>query len=1259
MSFLSVAGGWIGSSIVSNVVSSIISYVKKDQSEWQLGFDVDLKRLEEELPMIQALLEAIDRCQIKGDNLALEKWLWQFRDAVDEAEDFMDEMDYYRLEEEIHGDEQSTVSLATSQFKRAKVMFKRGVHQDPTLERLKNIVKRLDDAAAEVGVFVELVKTLKQRPVVTSSRQTSSLLTVETRMYGRDNEKNEVINKLLNFNPTSKKNFSILPIVGVGGIGKTTLAQCVYNDKKIDNHFDKKMWVCVSNTFDVLSLTKKIYEEVFGSNHPTDNFNRLQRELLKFLESKKILLMLDDVWNDDDRESWDKLLAPFSLVERGSMILLTTRMEKVAKMMTGAMKSIFLKGLCEEDYWEFFKDCAFRDEDAKQHNKLQDIGRKIAGKLKRSPLAAKTVGGILSTNLDDKHWENILHSEIWELKQGENDIMPALRLSYQYLPSHLKPCFRFCSIFPQDHYFEKEKLVYMWMALGLLQEPINGNRRPEDVGYEYLNDLVRRSLFDCTLSGLFYVMHDLLHELAVFVSRGECFRIEENSEPMPIPTSVRHLSINTFALLPIPEITKLKHLRTLLLLKRPNPGNRDVPEMIKGMISLRILASSTVEISDACISNLKLLRYLSNEYRIYRVPESVNKLYHLQFLYCNKYIDPSNELGLADSIHNLINLRRLGKPNSGAGIGRLSSLQILEEFNVEENGNNLFELKNLRELRELSINDLQKAKEGGQMVSEAKLNDKEHLQILTLRWSDRHRSSGSPTVDEQVLDALQPHPNLKNLTIKNYTGCRSPHWMTTENLALWKLKFISLSKCKGWVDLPSLGQLPYLESLLLFEMDSVKQVGSPPDRGTKVGVFPSLQVLHIRDMPALEEFCGGGAGTTPWLSCLQSLRISECPKMRVFPNLPCGLKYVEISDVSWAALPELWQGEKNSSLSISSSISLENLFISKCGELTHLPIGGFAKFTSLKQLEIKDCPKLLRGSTSGRFLPPSLQWLSIQGCDVLDPFPSAPEDLNFLCAMVLRGCASITSLPPAEVLGKWKALRKLSIEVCSELESLGGLHSFSSLKSLVVYKCPKLVAAASSSPSTLVFEVRRPTKSAVEVAQGPVEAPTSSSSSLILDKLDIDDLLLLCTVPLRSISTREVYISHCGEAQSSVLEEWVLKNRSSLQKLHMINVSSRQFPLVDLKSLSSLELLDITWCKNLRSLPELPSSLKRMWIGNCPPELKERCLKDSGSDWPKIQHIPDIIIGKYSKEELATTTLAEYRSRERELEIQKRKKNRS
>ncbi|XP_073003574.1 putative disease resistance protein RGA1 [Typha latifolia] len=1298
-----IVGGWFASSVVSNVITYLVSYAK-DQSKWQLGLKAERKRLEQALPQIKALLETIDSGgHIKEKNPALEEWLWQFRDAMDEAEDLKDEVEYLRLEKEIKG-KKSKVSAATS---RQKAFFKHAVHKDATLKRLKEIVKGLDRLVTEMGPFLNLVATSKDKqPLNSSSRNTTSLLPVGYKLVGRDDEKHRIINKLLNFSSASvSRKFSILPIVGVGGIGKTALAQLVYNDKNIEKHFNKMVWVCVSITFDVLSLTKKIHQQVVNEKLTTDDLQLLQQELLKNLRSKNILLVLDDVWNDDNRESWNELLKPFSSVERGSVILLTTRMEKVAKMMTGTMEPMFLKGLSKKDYWEFFKNCAFGDEDPNDHKKLQDIGRRVAENLKGSPLAAKTLGGILNANLNDEHWERILNSEIWKLKQSETDIMPVLKLSYQYLPSDLKPCFRFCRIFPQDYEFNKDKLVYMWMALGLLQEPINENRRPEDIGDEYLNDLVGKSFFDRKTRGrnTYYVMHDLLHELATYVSVGECFIIGESTQTTLIPNTIRHLSINASHITPpiLHEITKLKHLRTLVLLEGFNPISDEFPKELKGLKALRILESSDYCITDDFISNLKFLRYFRSPHCTNnQVPKSVNKLYHLQFLYYE-----NDDL----CFNNLINLRRLNTPNSWSGkisgLGRLSSLQSLEKFSVENNGNNILELKILRELRELGIQNLQNVRDG-QAVFEANLNDKEHLRKLMLEW-DFNCSSESHKVDEQVLDALKPHSNLKNLKIGYYMGYRSPHWMTLQSLS--NVVSLTLSYCQGWDDLSSLGQLPYLESLQLEYMKSVKRVGSVRTgrvlRGTEASVFPSLRVLDIRSMRALVEVYGG-ARTTQWLPCLKSLSIKECPNLSMFANLPCGLRELSINSVNWTALPELWQRGNNnnnnhhlstpSSLTSSTSslssleishceglvslakglllqtelfTSLEKVIIRNCAKLTHLPIGEFEKLTSLKKLEVLGCPKLRRESTSGRFFPPSLQSVSIQDCDVLDPLLGAPEDLNLLSEMNLRGCANITSLPSTEVLGGWKAIKRLSIEDCSKLESLGGLQALSSLEYLTVNKCPNLVTAASPSPTTLPVEdhasstsagteIGKPMESAVVVAQEPVEAPSSSSSSssppLILQKLIIDDLSLLCTVPLKCISARRVHISarrgdegrevhleSCDEVRySSALAEWVLKNRTSLQDLTIKTLPLRLFPLVDLQSLSSLEYLMVFYCSKLQSLPELPSSLKELCLSFCPPELEERCLKDSGPDWPKIQQIPNVTIGRFKKEDLATFTLA-------------------
>ncbi|KAJ3677589.1 hypothetical protein LUZ60_003313 [Juncus effusus] len=406
-----------------------------------------------------------------------------------------------------------------------KTFFKHAFTEDPILKRLKEAVKAIDGVAADVEVFSILVKKLEKEQQkmdknIMRGRETSSVLNVETKVFGRDEVKEEIVKKLLNpgYQHTAG-NFCVLPIVGVGGMGKTTLAQFVYNDQRVVDHFKLRMWVCISKPFDVVLLTKKLYESVFKKKADFDNFESVHRKLAEKLQSKKFLIVFDDAWNDSDTSGWQKLLAPLKSGDKGSMILLTTRMEEVAKTIgRNVMHPIFLKGLKKDEYWNLFVQCAFGDEIQNNDKKLEKIGRDNVQKLKGSPLAAKTIGAVLRSNLNEKHWRNVLERERWwSPKNQNNDIMPALSLSYQHLDSHLKPCFSFCSLFPQDHKFNKEDLIYMWMAVGLVPRYGDGKKRPENIGSEFFDELVNKSFLEKSTFG-YYVMHDLLHDLATFVS---------------------------------------------------------------------------------------------------------------------------------------------------------------------------------------------------------------------------------------------------------------------------------------------------------------------------------------------------------------------------------------------------------------------------------------------------------------------------------------------------------------------------------------------------------------------------------------------------------------------------------------------------------------------------------------------------------------------------------------------------------------------
>jgi hypothetical protein len=202
------------------------------------------------------------------------------------------------------------------------------------------------------------------------------------------------------------------------------------------------------------------------------------------------------------------LSSPFKSGAQGSTVIVTTRNDSVASVMR-TVPTHYLNRLPEEDCWSLFAKHSFLDRKFDAHLELEVICRQIVKKCEGLPLAVKAMGGLLRSKLDVDGWEKILKSELWDSPIDNTNILPSLRLSYKYLPSHLKRCFAYCSIFPKGYAFEKDHLVLLWMAEGLLQEP--RNRTMKEVGEDYFHNLVSRSLFQQSCGNkLGFVMHDRL-----------------------------------------------------------------------------------------------------------------------------------------------------------------------------------------------------------------------------------------------------------------------------------------------------------------------------------------------------------------------------------------------------------------------------------------------------------------------------------------------------------------------------------------------------------------------------------------------------------------------------------------------------------------------------------------------------------------------------------------------------------------------------
>ncbi|KAB1199600.1 putative disease resistance RPP13-like protein 1 [Morella rubra] len=286
-------------------------------------------------------------------------------------------------------------------------------------------------------------------------------------------------------------------------------------------------------------VQKSVIEAVTSSPCNTEDPTQVEEQLKKNLLGKKFLIVLDDVWSEDrvHQEFLSKLL---QYGVQGSKVVITTRNDSVANAMR-ASATHRVKKLSDDDCWLLFAKQAFGDVCSDSHKELEAIGRQIIKKCKGLPLAVKAIGALLWSKLDADEWNKILQSDLWDLPINETNIQPALRLSYIYLPSHLKQCFAYCSLFLKDSSLEKDRIVLLWMAEGFLQP--SKFETMEEVGHRYFLDLVARSLLQQSSDNkALFGMHDLIHDLAKSVAGQFSVTLEQGDTTNKIVKMTRHFS---------------------------------------------------------------------------------------------------------------------------------------------------------------------------------------------------------------------------------------------------------------------------------------------------------------------------------------------------------------------------------------------------------------------------------------------------------------------------------------------------------------------------------------------------------------------------------------------------------------------------------------------------------------------------------------------------------------------------------------------
>ncbi|KAJ3680026.1 hypothetical protein LUZ60_016304 [Juncus effusus] len=861
----------------------------------------DLSKLKLKLEAIQATLKKADGLGLSDDFDRL--WMRELRDLEYRAEDVVEQIqfeflrvtrfDEFRIEllRANKGKRKNQASSLFSSFPAGSLNVK---------------IRRIRDRYHEIARHREALRLSSEdgarRPQASPLVQTSSF--TESKLHGRKADLNKLI-KLLSDSTNDQTVYSIIPIVGMAGVGKTTLVQHLYQTVK--NQFDIKIWICVSQDLDAVQVTRKIAESLRLPDYELSQQNLIQEAIIDRLNGKKVLLVLDDVWIEDEGH-WKSLKAPLKDAAKGSKVIVTTRSVKVSQMVM-CTKRLHLGCLSEDDSWSVCFERAQNGRLPNLESNMIDIGRKVAARCKGLPLAAEAVGAALSLELNEKHWNGVLESYLLTEDKTVGKILPALRVSYEYLPLHLKYCFGYCSLFPKGYVFEKDKLVQLWMAQGFIHP--NRSNSLEEIGCGYFDDLLELCFFHHSPSHFIsegkYVMHDLYHELAETVSGKEYDRNEDTKIIKKLDEKRRHSSIvcqeaNSNEAIQLGSFG-CDDLRTFLFVgenKDKSEGvqfsmniPRDLFSLLEGLRALD-LGNTDINNLPNTIGRLIHLRYLSLENTKIRVlPESIGGLFNLQTLNLKHCYDLEE---LPKGMKLLDNLRHLHLPSGGscdismpAGMGQMTSLQTLplivvksetDKCGLEELGS----LENLKgELHVSGMNNIADVR----FAEEANMQNKNKLEKLTLEWSDFSELIKEPV--SEVLEKLKPHHNLQELIIKGFCGNSFPSWLGDEYLL--KLTTLEIKNCINTVELPCLGRLPSLRYLCIQSMAKLKRIGSEfcghasssSSSSPSIVGFPKLETLVFKKMDSLEEWSGVEKGDYP---CMKSLVLNGCEKLHRVPRFP-------------------------------------------------------------------------------------------------------------------------------------------------------------------------------------------------------------------------------------------------------------------------------------------------------------------------------------------------------------------------------------
>ncbi|XP_047080862.1 putative disease resistance protein RGA1 [Lolium rigidum] len=940
-------------SYVQNMLTEMVS----EEVHMLLGVGDEIDKMDSKLRDLKNFLSDADRRNITDNTM--QEWVAELKRAMYEAADILDLCQLKAMEQG-----QTTVDVGC--FNPLLFCMRNPAHAHNIGTRIKELNKKLGTIKERgdafnfinLGSYEDRNSRVHASHSAIRSRETSGEYDLSGVVGEKIKEDSRAIIDIMLTEKVGNPNIMVVAIVGVGGIGKTTLCKKVFNDEIINAEFDKTILLSINKNFDKVELIKTMIMLTGGECGGGAVLAVLQPILTTAVTGKKLFIVMDDVWIP---RAWDDMLGSHlaNVVARGSRILVTTRDERVARGMKALFPYHHIDKLEEEDGWSLLKKQIVSCEtDGHEIDTLKDIGLQIVAKCDGLPLAIKVLGGLLCQKEKKHHeWKMVLDDSVWSDNEMPEELNHAVYLSYEDLPSCIKQCLLYWSLLPKTALLYKQDIISMWIGEGFVQ---GTSDNLEELGSKYYKELIVRNLIEPNAKYLDQTvcsMHDVVRSFAQFVSRDEALVAHSGETNIGSKLSA-HNGVGELAEL----LHEFKHLRYLFL------KNSNISSLTDNLGKLKFLQNIN----------------LRGSKQLVKLPHSIVELNQLRYL----------------------NIRATSICSIPRGFCGLTNLRIVYGFPAIEDGDwcSLEELGPLYQLTQIELQGLGNITVPSS-AAKAKLGEKVHLTTICLRWHSRLGDDGkikeedSVSEEEQektekVFDELCPPPNLDYLFIKGYFGQRLPCWMMSSSVVLLKtLRALMIDDLACCTLLPNgLCQLQYLEIIQINRAPAIKRVGleflqsnhhqSLPPSHVPVA-FPRMDRMNLIGMVEWQEW--------DWVEAVQAfpvlreLVIESCKLTSLPPGLSSQAK----------ALNELAIEFVEGLTYVASFVSLVRLKVNTLPDLERI-----TNLARLQILIIKDCPKLkvLEGV-------PALQRLSLDDED-METLPEymggiSPRCLELNCSLAL------------------------------------------------------------------------------------------------------------------------------------------------------------------------------------------------------------------------------------------------------------------